>query len=151
MDIAVPGEVAVGEALAFVAEHPHLFLLTRRADGYPTGYAMMSRVSRGTVSFSTYRSSAKVTNLLREGVGGILAMSKDAGDDRVLVAQGTVSVHDGSEWFDDQVRDGPAPRTDFRPSVPAEISDTVSARHSSNKRCVVRLMLTSARFSTRTR
>jgi len=151
MDIAVPGEVAVGEALAFVAEHPHLFLLTRRADGYPTGYAMMSRVSRGTVSFSTYRSSAKVTNLLREGVGGILAMSKDAGDDRVLVAQGTVSVHDGSEWFDDQVRDRPAARTGFSPSVPSEITDTVSARHSSNKRCVVRLTLTSARFSTRTR
>src|SRR5262245_66422002 len=116
MAIAIPGEVTVHEALAFVAEHPHLFLLTRRADGYPTGYAMMSRVSRGTVSFSTYRASARVTNLLGEGVGGILAMSKDAGDDRVLVEQGDVSVDDGSEWFDDEVRERPAARTDFGPS-----------------------------------
>src|SRR5215471_2354294 len=107
----MPGEVDVDEALAFIAEHPHCYLLARRADGYPTGYAMMSRVTRGTVSFSTYRSSAKVTNLLREGVGGILALSKEPGDDRVLVAQGRVSVHDGSEWFDDQALDAPAPTT----------------------------------------
>ena len=147
----MPGEVDVDEALAFIAEHPHCYLLARRVDGYPTGYAMMSRVTRGTVSFSTYRSSAKVTNLLREGVGGILALSKEPGDDRVLVAQGRVSVHDGSEWFDDQAPDAPAPTTDFRPTVPREITDTVSARHSSNKRCVLRLTLTSARFSIRVR
>jgi hypothetical protein len=141
----------VDEALTFIAEHPHLYLLTRRADGYPTGYAMMSRVTRGTVSFSTYRSSAKVRNLLREGVGGILAVSKDLGDDRVLVAEGTVSVHDGSEWFEDQALAPRAARSDFQPSVPKEITETVSSRHESGKRCVLRLSLTSARFSSRLR
>jgi hypothetical protein len=112
---------------------------------------MMSRVTRGTVSFSTYRSSAKVRNLLREGVGGILAVAKDPGDDRVLGAEGTVSVHDGSEWFEDQDLGPPVPPADFRPSVPAEIVQKVSSRHQSGKRCVLRLTLTGARFSTRLR
>jgi Pyridoxamine 5'-phosphate oxidase len=143
----VPAEAA----LAFIVEHPHLYLLTRRADGYPTGYAMMSRVTQGTVSFSTYRSSVKVKNLLREGVGGILAVSKDQGDDRVLVAEGTVSVHDGSEWFDDQAPTPLGLRSDFQPSVPREITEKVSSRHESGKRCVLRLTLTSARLSTRLR
>src|SRR5262249_42244076 len=70
MTTSPPGAASLDEALAFIAEHPHLYLLTRRADGYPTGYAMMSRVTRGTVSFSTYRASAKVQNLMREGVAG---------------------------------------------------------------------------------
>jgi hypothetical protein len=143
--------VSVEDALAFIAEHPHLYLLTRRADGYPTGYAMMSRVTRGTVSFSTYRSSAKVTNLLREGVGGILGVSKDPSDDRVLAAQGTVSVHDGSEWFEAQDLGPPVPAADFQPSVPAEIVQKVSSRHQSGRRCVLRLTLTAAHFSTRLR
>jgi hypothetical protein len=112
---------------------------------------MMSRVTRGTVSFSTYRSSVKVKNLLREGVGGVLGMSKDPGDDRVLVAEGTVSLHDGSEWFEDRDLGPPVPRADFAPSVPAEIVQKVSSRHTSGKRCVLRLTLTGARFSTRLR
>jgi hypothetical protein len=57
--------VSVEDALAFIAAHPYLYLLIRRADGYPTGYAMMSRVTRGTVSFSAYRLRAKVKSLLR--------------------------------------------------------------------------------------
>jgi hypothetical protein len=112
---------------------------------------MMSRVTRGSVSFSTYRASAKVRNLLREGVGGILALSKDPGDDRVLAAEGTVSVHDGSEWFEDQDLGPRVPQADFQPSVPAEIVQKVSSRHTSGKRCVLRLTLTAARFSTRLR
>ena len=143
--------VSLEDALAFIAAHPHLYLLTRRGDGYPTGYAMMSRVTRGTVSFSTYRSSAKVRNLWREGVGGILAVAKDPSDDRVLAAEGTVSVHDGSEWFEDQDPGSPVPPADFEPSVPAEIVQKVSSRHESGKRCVLRLTLTAARFSTRLR
>jgi hypothetical protein len=69
----------------------------------------------------------------------------------VLAAEGTVRVHDRSEWFEDQDLAPPVPPADFQPSVPAEIVQKVSSRHQSGKRCVLRLSLTATRFSTRLR
>ena len=51
---AIAGNGAsVEEAVAFIATYPHVYLLGRRADGYPTGFAMMSRAHDGVVEFST--------------------------------------------------------------------------------------------------
>jgi hypothetical protein len=145
------GEISVDEALSFIAEHPHVYLLARRVDGYPTGYAMMARVSRVAVLFSTYRSSAKVKNLLREGGGGILAMSKDPGNDQVLLAAGPVTIHDGGDQFEDQILASAIRPPDFHPAVPTAIIEHVSSRHESGKRCILRLTVTSAHFSARLR
>jgi hypothetical protein len=57
----------------------------------------------------------------------------------VFAAEGTVSVHDGSQWFADRILETATPRFDFRVSAPSEIIDKVSARHESGKRCVVRV------------
>jgi hypothetical protein len=142
-------QAAFEAELAFIRGQPHVFLLGRRADGLPTGYAMMCKVRGGAVEFSTYRSSAKVRNLLRDGVAGILAVSETPGDDRVVYAEGAVSVHDASEWHD-APGEGPSPaRSTGRPPVPQEIVETVAARHESGKRCVLRVTIASARFSQR--
>jgi hypothetical protein len=137
--------VTVSEALAFIGAHPHVFLLARRSDGFPTGYAMMSRVRDGGVEFSTYRSSAKVRNLLREGVAGILAAAEAPGDDRVVFAEGAVSVLDGGVWGNG----GGAAAAGASPAVPEAIVETVGARHASGKRCVLRVTIEAARFSRR--
>jgi hypothetical protein len=136
----------IDEALTFIAQHPHVYLLARRRDGYPTGYAMTAKVHDGAVEFSTYRASAKVTNLLRDGVAGILAAAEAPGDARVVLVHGSVSVTAGS-WFGqpEPARPGPdGPRW----LVPNEITDAVAARHQSGKRCVLRVTIESARFST---
>jgi hypothetical protein len=143
-----PSPAAVADALVFIRENPHVFLLARRADGFPTGYAMMSKVRGGAVDFSTYRSSAKVKNLVRDGVAGLLVISEAPGDNRVVFAEGAVSLLDDGHWFDDE---GPSatPATNFRPVVPKAIVATVSSRHDSGKGCVLRLTIEQARFSKR--
>jgi hypothetical protein len=139
-------EATVSEALEFLRRHPHVFLLARRPDGFPTGYAMMARVHDGAVDFSTYRASAKVQNLLRDGVAGIVAAAEEPGDDRVLVAEGPVTLLDGSHW---DTGSGPDDgREVARALVPAEIAHKVQDRHDSGKRIVLRVTLESARFST---
>ena len=63
-------------------------------------------------------------------------------------ASGTVSLHDGYMWG---TGDGPPAETPgaFLPNVPKEITDNVSNRHKTGKRCVVRVTLSEARFATR--
>lgn len=136
----------LAEALTFIAEHPHVYLLARRGDGYPTGYAMTAKVKEGAVEFSTYRSSAKVKNLVRDGVAGILAASEAVGDDRVVLVHGPVSVVDENRLEQSEVA-RPGPDVTGRP-VPREITDKVAARHQSGKRCVLRVTIATARFST---
>ena len=145
MTATPPQSAVVADALAFLAEQGHVYLLGRRPDGYPTGYAMMGRVRDGGVEFSTYRASAKVRNLARDGVASILAVSEVAEDDRVLHAEGPVAVLDGTAWLDaarGEMSAGPG-------AVPSEITDTVAARHASGKRCVLRVTIEQARFSRR--
>jgi len=143
------------EALGFIGRHPHVYLLARRADGYPTGYAMMAKVCDAGVDFSTYRASVKVKNLLRDGVAAILAVSDDADDDRVLYAEGQVSllqdatfVEETSQLDEETSRRQPC-SSSRKPAVPAEITEKVSARHEAGKRCVLRMTIERADFSTR--
>ena len=142
MNVAFDHTASAEEAVRFLADHPHVYLLGHRADGYPTGYAMMSRAHDGVVDFSTYRASAKVRNLEREGVAAILAVSKD--DDRALWASGDVSVHDGALWNAERPRVGSD--ATFRPDVPQGIIDKVADRHETGKRCVLRVTVREARF-----
>jgi hypothetical protein len=139
------GSVTVGDALAFIAENPHVYLLAHRPDGYPTGYAMMARVRDGFVEFSTYRASAKVGNLLRDGVAGVLALSEE-NDGLVLFAEGPVTVVEGSSWADPIAGsgNGAGPQS---PSVPIEVTEKVRERHGSGKRMVLRVALERASFS----
>jgi len=141
------GDASVDEALAFIAAHPHVYLLGRRADGFPTGYAMMSKVRDGAVEFSTYRASAKVRNLLRDGHAGILAVSKV--DDAVLSATGPVTLADSRHWLDADPSDGPTVTPDFRPSVPSDIGTKVAARHDDGRRCVLRVTIERAHYASK--
>ena len=136
----------IPDALDFVAEHPHVYLLARRPDGYPTGYAMLARVRDGFVDFSTYRASAKVKNLLRDGVAGILALS-DGPDGQVeLLAEGTVTMLEEGSWT--QTTGGLVGRSgQAGPNVPPDVADKVRDRHETGKRIVLRVNLFRARFS----
>ena len=132
------------EALAFLDDHPHVHLLARRADGYPTGYPMTARVRDGAVEFSTYRASAKVRNLLRDGVAGIVATDEASG--RVLVAEGPVDQAEGSSWADVADR-GPSAPSRLAAAVPGDVTDKVGRRHREGKRIVLRVRIEAARFS----
>jgi hypothetical protein len=131
MTTAVPA----AEAVAFVAAHPHCYLTAVRADGWPTGYAMQAIAGDGHVDFSTYRASAKVRNILRDGQAGLVAWDPDGGT--VLWAGGPVEVIEDAR---------PAGRSDGPAGVPEGIVQTVAARHASGKRITLRLTITSARF-----
>ena len=137
---------AVRDALAFLSGHPHVFLLTRRPDGMPTGYAMTAVVDDGCVHFSTYGASAKVANLLREGRARVLASEEDGGTTVVEVG-GPVRLVEGSRPPGAPTGSGAAavgPAAGMGP-VPAEIGEKVRSRHESGKRVVVEVRVTHAR------
>lgn len=137
---------AVVDAVTFLQEHPHVYLLGRRPDGLPTGWAMTAQADRGHCDFSTYAASAKVRLLLREGVAQVLAFDEDAGGrGRVLVAGGPVRLLDGSARI--EAPEGAEPAETERPSVPADVVAKVRDRHRSGKRVVLRVNLEHARFS----
>jgi hypothetical protein len=135
------GDESLQDALSFVAGHPHVFLTATRADGYPTAYAMNAQVRDGAVQFSTYRASAKVRNIVRDGRAGLVVVDDETGT--TLSARGTAELVTGDEWL----RDG-GTRGGRAPTAPAEIVDKVAERHRSGKRVVLKLTLTEARFST---
>ncbi|HEX5585750.1 MAG TPA: hypothetical protein VFZ17_00440 [Acidimicrobiia bacterium] len=138
---------SIADALTFIGTHSHVYLLGRRPDGYPTGWAMTARARDDAVDFSTYRASAKVRHLAAAGVASVLAMSDDRADHCVLLAEGPLAVLDGAVWFDD---DAPvAARPDVHRQVPAEVVEKVASRHESGKRCVLRVTIERARFSER--
>lgn len=134
--------MTVDEALAFVATHPHVFLLTRRADGLPTAYAMTARVDVRSILFTTYGASAKVTNLLREGVATVLASEEDGGT-RVVEVTGPVAVAAAGRWL----AEAPSPRVPVTGmgTVPDEIAATVRERNASSKRIVLEVVAEAAR------
>jgi hypothetical protein len=143
-----PRAASVADALEFIGAHSHVYLLGRRPDGYPTGWAMTARARGDAVDFSTYRASAKVRYLAATGVASVLSMSEDDADRRILLAEGPLSVLDAAVWFDGQA-DPPASRSDASRSVPSEVVDTVASRHESGKRCVLRVSIERASFSER--
>jgi hypothetical protein len=143
-----PGAASVTDALRFIDAHSHVYLLGRRPDGYPTGWAMTARVGEAAVDFSTYRASAKVRYLADAGVASVLAVADDEGDHRVLTVEGPVSLLDAAAWIDDEPTATTA-APDARRPVPSEIIDNVASRHESGKRCVLRVTIERAHFSER--
>jgi len=139
-----PATEELWEALAFLATHPHVFLLTRRADGFPTGYAMTARVDGTNVLFSTYGASAKVTNLLREGTARVLAFDEGGGSSVVEVG-GPVRLVEASRWLDTLGAPVDAGTPVGIGPVPNEVVDQVRRRHESGKRVVVEMQPTHAR------
>jgi len=137
--------VTIEEALAFVAAHPHVFLLTRRADGFPTAYAMTAIVEGRSVLFSTYGVSAKVRNLLREGVASVLASDEDGGTEVVEVT-GPVRLAEPGRGMPHGA--GTPARGPGLASVPAEVVDAVRNRHDRGRRVVVELLAEQARGGT---
>jgi hypothetical protein len=148
---------SLADAADFLQANPLVYLLGRRADGFPTAWPMTARVRAGAVDFSTYAASAKVRHLLREGVAGVLAVAPEP-DGRVLVASGPVRLMPSESWFEtvsdadadtdaDADADAEAPDDD-RPDVPAEVVERVQARHQSGKRAVLRVDLEQAEFTT---
>jgi len=133
------------EALVFLARYPHVFLLTRRADGFPTAYAMTARVIDGCVLFSTYGASAKVLHLLREGRARVLSSDDEAGGTVVEVG-GPVRLVEAGRWLDPVSESTPGGTRGMGP-VPAEIGEQVRRRHESGKRVVVELRVTYARLA----
>jgi hypothetical protein len=136
--------MTVDEALAFVATHPHVFLLTRRADGFPTAYAMSARVDRRSILFTTYRASAKVGHLLREGTATVVAADEDGGT-RVVELSGPVRVADSERWL--APPESPAVPHRGMAGVPDDVAATVRDRHESGKRIVLEVVPESARAS----
>jgi hypothetical protein len=55
------------DVVEFLGRHNQVFLLTRRADGWPTGYPMVGNYHDNGIEFSTYRASAKVALRHEEG------------------------------------------------------------------------------------
>jgi Pyridoxamine 5'-phosphate oxidase len=138
----------VAEALAFVAAHPHVFLLALRPDGYPTGYAMMARVRDGFVDFSTYGSSAKVKNLVRDGVAALVALSDEHNlAASMLYATGPITALPGASWTETTDVTASSDSGHFTAHVPARITEEVRERHQSGKRIVLRMSIETARFS----
>jgi hypothetical protein len=136
------GRDEVADALAFIAEHPHVYLLSRRADGFPTGYAMTAQVQEGCVVFSTYAKSAKVINLRREPQARVLA-TDEAGLATVEVG-GPIREVDASRWLDGPAGaagadGGPVTARSGMGSVPPEVQDHVRRAHQSDKRVVLEL------------
>jgi len=139
---------AVANALAFLAGHPHVFLLTRRADGLPTAYAMTARVDGDSVLFSTYGASAKVANLLRTGTARVLAADEDGGT-TVVEAGGPVRLVEASRWLDPDAAASGGGTPGSTGAVPAEVVEKVRNRHESGKRVVVELRVTHVRSGQR--
>jgi hypothetical protein len=132
----------ITEALRFMAENRHVHLLSRTADGFPTGYPMTAFAdpAAGVVEFSTYRASAKVVNLLREGVGSVLARSYPPGPLRWVVVRGPIDMRDDASFLNGTRNPEDAAR------LPAGYKDVARQAHASGKRCVLRLTVQDVEF-----
>jgi hypothetical protein len=133
----------IAEALRFIAENRHVYLLSRRADGFPTGYPMTAFADpdAGFVDFSTYRASAKVVNLLREGAGAVLSRTFPPAPLRWAVVRGAFSIRENADFLAD-IRNPADARL-----LPDGYRDAARRAHESGKRCVVRIAVEDAYFS----
>jgi Pyridoxamine 5'-phosphate oxidase len=141
----VPGDPLTSEALAFLEKHSTMFLLMHRLDGTPTGYPMVGRLHDGALEFSTYRKSAKVRRLERDGRVCVVVVPRDrAREPRVLAVWGRAetTTADPERWQ----RAAEAARSPSEIEVPASVRRKVSDRLASGKRTVVRVTLLTAQF-----
>jgi hypothetical protein len=121
------------DVVEFLEQHDQVFLLTHRADGWPTGYPMVGTYRDGGLEFSTYRASAKVARVLRDEVASCLVVPRGQNRDRTcLWLAGPATIRDtGSSPA--RRRRAPAPH------VPPEVADLVARRIEDGKRCLLRV------------
>jgi len=136
----------IAQAVDYLAQHTQVYLLARTADGSPTGYPMVGRLNDGGVEFSTYRKSAKVTNVLRNQRASCLVVPRDGSPERrTLWLCGRVSVREDEAAAAAVGREPGAAEPSI--AVPSEIKQKVKARHDSGKRCVLRIEIEQFRFA----
>ncbi len=84
---------------AFLATHKRSFVMNFRKDGSPTGHPLTAQVINGVLYYNTYRQSAKMRNILRDGRVACL-ITTDDGEESVksLVIRGrAVMIEDPKE------------------------------------------------------
>lgn len=132
------------EVTEFLLANSRCFLLTRRASGAPTGHPMTLRVGAdGDLLFSTYRTSAKVRNLVRDPrVACLVTTPADATEQRSVLVTGTAEVIDGDEGIAAWEGSAGGPAVG---GVGDGVATTVAARMRDGKRVVVRVRPTATR------
>ncbi|KJE20616.1 Pyridoxamine 5'-phosphate oxidase [Frankia torreyi] len=117
-----PGGPLTDEHRRFLAAHARGFLIVTGADGGPIGYPMTVRWCEGTLEFNTYRRSAKVIHLRRDGRVCVVVVPRDrAADRRVLSVWGRVQPGEGSieHWMHGDGEDSaPGLSAPARPLMP---------------------------------
>ena len=144
MTVPPPGDPITHQHLAFLGRHSRVFLLVRDGDR-PVGYPMTGRLINGALEFSTYRKSAKVRHIERDGRVCCVAVPRDpAEDDLALVTWGTAAINEqsGANWISVSDRERASSGMEVPPEVVKQVSDRIAA----NKRAVLRVQLLSARF-----
>jgi hypothetical protein len=134
----------VDEILEFVRANPRAFLLGRRSDGYPTAWAMTAGAGDGVIEFTTYRKSAKVKHLLREGVAGVVVQADDG---RMLITGGPIEAVDGHHWLDEASGGDTRRPPEAHREVPPSVTEKVRSRHQDGKRIVLRVRIEGGRFA----
>jgi hypothetical protein len=128
------------DVIEFLSQHDQVFLLTRRGDGWPTGYPMVGNYRDDGIEFSTYRASAKVARVMRDGRASCLVVPRDQAEDaRSLWVRGAATIREGV----------PPARSPARGSdlgVPDDVAAKVTRRLEEGKRCVLRVEVSEARW-----
>jgi hypothetical protein len=140
-----PGGPITDEHCAFLAAHSRAFLIVNGPNGAPIGYPMTSRLFDGALEFNTYRKSAKMAHIIRDGRVCCVVVPRDrAADPRVLTLWGRAEPDEGSvaPWIEAS-RDATA-TPGFE--VPVDIAQQVRQRLLSGKRVIVRVALLGAAF-----
>jgi hypothetical protein len=131
------------DVVEFIGRHNQVFLLTHRDDGWPTGYPMVGNSRDGGVEFSTYRASAKVARVVREGHASCLVVPRDgSGDDRCLWIAGAAGIRDDTEASAARTSEPGAAGL----AVPADIAAKAALRMHEGKRCLMRVEIRATRW-----
>jgi hypothetical protein len=137
------------DVVEFLGRHNQVFLLTRRADGWPTGYPMVGNYHDNGIEFSTYRASAKVARVMRDGRASCLVVPRDQAEDaRSLWIRGAARILANATALAPPAptpSSGLGTRTsDLR--VPEQVAAKVALRHEEGKRCVLRVEVGETRW-----
>jgi pyridoxamine 5'-phosphate oxidase-like protein len=131
------------EVVEFLEQHDQVFLLTHRADGWPTGYPMVGTYRDEGIEFSTYRASAKVRRVLRDGAASCLVVPRDhRGDTTCIWLRGPAAIRER----------GAVPTARRRAAeldVPPDVASKVARRLDEGKRCVLRIEIRDTRWIAR--
>lgn len=133
------------EVADYLCEQHQVFLLTHRADGWPTGYPMVGNYRDGGVEFNTYRASAKVTRVLREArAAGLVVPRDDSPDRRCLWFAGPAAIREDVRGLG--AEPGAAPPRGSLPTVADDVVANVARKLAEGKRCILRVEVAETRW-----